>query len=67
MCAILAGTILWWSEMALHAPWFFTGTPAIHGDSAPPALLFAGLIMTGGLLAGVGGSFRVLRSTAALR
>ena len=67
MGAILAGTIIWWSEMALHAPSFFTGTPAIHGDSAPPALLFAGMTMTGGALAGLAGSFRVCRSTAALR
>ncbi len=67
MATVLTGTILWWGEMAAHAPWFFTGAPSIHGDQAPPVLVFASVFMAGGLLAAASGCARVLRSARAVR
>jgi hypothetical protein len=58
--AVLGGAVAWWTQMALHAPWFLEGTPV--GTTSSPwslQLVITLLMMTFGALSGVWGAWRV--------
>ena len=62
---VLAGTVTWWSSLALDAPRFLTGwTVGPAGPSVSVPLLAAGVLMAAGLVVAVWGSWRVGRHLA---
>jgi hypothetical protein len=63
MVVVAAGTIAWWAAMASSAPWFLDGGAVGSTASAvPPAMVIAGTLMVGGVLAAGAGAVGIARS-----
>jgi hypothetical protein len=63
MVVVTAGTLVWWGAVATDAPWFFgSGVIGSAASPVPPAMVVAGILMVLGLVGGLVGAGRVVRS-----
>jgi hypothetical protein len=63
MVAIIGGSLVWSVSIANHAPRLLSGSGSgLFGVPGPPAEIVTGLLMLSGLILGVGGAGRVVRS-----
>ena len=66
MLTIIGGALVWSISIANDAPRLLSGTGSgLFGMPGPPAEIITGLLMLAGLILGVGGAGRVVRSIRA--
>ena len=64
MVVVTAGTITWWVQVALHAPWFVQGSArGVAASGVDWRLVLTAAMMTLSSVAGLAGVTRIARST----